>query len=100
MNVSLANVLIRFVFTGGYAPVAGASYDFLQADGSITNADPVFDVLELQPGFSFRVSNINGVLALTARNDGVALPEPATPALLAVGLAAVLSLRRRRLNRG
>jgi T5SS/PEP-CTERM-associated repeat protein len=99
MNVALSNVLIRFIFTGGYAPSEGDSYGFLQAGGSITNSNPAFEVLGLQPGFVFGVSNLGGVLALDARNDAVAVPEPATPALLAIGLATVLSSRRRRLHR-
>ena len=97
MDVLLDNVLIRFIFTGGYAPMVGDTYEFLQAGGSIANVNPDFEVVGLQSGFLFAVSpNSDGNLTLVARNDGVALPEPATPALLAMGLAVALSLRRRR----
>jgi len=90
--VMLDNVLIRFVFTGGFGPSAGAAFDFLKG-ASLSLDDVSYEVEGLMAGFSYGVSDLNGVLSLTARTDGSPIPEPYTLLLAGVGLLALLMRR-------
>ena len=98
MNVALEDVLIRFIFIDGYAPQAGDSYDFLHVGvgSTLLNLTPTFEVLGLQPGFGYAVTNTDGVLALIARTDGVSVPAPGALVLLGFALAGIALLRYRR----
>lgn len=90
-DLSLSGTSIEFRFIDGFAPDAGFSYDFIDADGSVTLDQLSFSFSGLQPGFSFSVGapGADGVLTFVARTDGVALPEPPAAALLLLaGLAA------------
>lgn len=90
-DLSLSGTSIEFRFIDGFAPDAGFSYDFIDADGSVTLDRVSFSFSGLQPGFGFSVGapSADGVLTFVARTDGVALPEPPAAALLLLaGLAA------------
>jgi hypothetical protein len=52
-----------------------------------------YEVEGLMAGFSYGVSDLNGVLSLTARTDGSPIPEPYTLLLAGVGLLALLMRR-------
>lgn len=93
-SVLLDNVLIRFVFTGGYGPSAGDRFDFVQA-ASLSLKDLSFEVGGLQDGFLYAVSDSNGMLGLTARSAGVPVPEPESIVLTALGVLMVLMSCRR-----
>jgi hypothetical protein len=93
-NLSLKGTSIEFKFIDGFAPAAGFTYDFIDADGSVVIGDDLTDkpvtysFSGLQPGFQFDVSDIRRcVLTFTARTAGTALPEPGLPALLGAGRA-------------
>lgn len=101
-DLSLKGTSIEFKFIDGFAPAAGFSYDFLDADGSVLigtdGADKVtYSFSGLQPGFLFDVSDDGGVLTFIARTAGTALPEPGLPALLGVAGLAAWAARRRHL---
>ena len=55
--------------------------------------DVSYEVEGLMAGFSYGVSDVNGVLSLTARTDGSPIPEPYTLLLAGVGLLALLMRR-------
>ena len=95
-DLSLHGTSIEFRFIDGFAPAAGFSYDFIDADGSVDLADLQFSFSGLQPGFQFSVPQPgpDGVLTFIARNAGTPLPEPALPALLAAALLAAATARR------
>ena len=95
-DLSLHGTSIEFRFIDGFAPDAGFSYDFIDADGSVNLADLNFSFSGLQPGFLFSVPppGPDGVLTFVARTAGTPLPEPALPALLAVAALAATAARR------
>jgi len=99
---SLNNVLIEFLFIDGYAPTAGTSFNFLQVGpGSLlTNVGATYQYSGLQPGFEYAVTSDNGAMTLVARNNGVAVPEPGTLALLLAGLSGFAVRRRAALRHG
>lgn len=91
----LDNVLIRFTFTGGYGPSAGDQFDFFKAS-AINFIAPSFEIVGLQNGFQYGVSDVNGILSLNARSDGTPLPEPYTLLLTSLGLLMIAVFRARR----
>lgn len=95
-DLSLHGTSIEFRFIDGFAPDAGFSYDFIDADGSVDLADLQFSFSGLQPGFQFSVSQPgpDGVLTFVARTAGIPLPEPALPALMAAAALAAAAARR------
>jgi T5SS/PEP-CTERM-associated repeat protein len=96
MDVALDDVLIRFIFTGGYSPLAGDTYEFLKSGtGSISNLNPLYEVFGLQPGFDYTVGGGQNGLTLVAINNGVAVPEPGSLALLAIAFLGLVSVRGR-----
>jgi hypothetical protein len=88
----LDKVLIRFTFTGGYGPSAGERFDFLKARAVKVNA-PRFEIVGLQDGFQYGVSDVNGTLSLNAGSDGAAQPERYTLLLSSLGLQLVVMFR-------
>lgn len=96
-DLSLDGTSIEFRFIDGFAPGAGFTYDFIDADGSVSLADLRFSFSGLQPGFSFDVDTdpTTGLMTFVALTAGTAVPEPAMPALLGLAaLGAVLARRR------
>src|SRR3954447_22042123 len=81
-----------------YLPKTGDTFAFLSG---FTNADPLdgtqFAYAGAAPGFLFDVANAGRLVAL---NDAVLVPEPATYALLAVGLGVLLVRGRSARNSG
>lgn len=98
-DLSLQGTAIEFRFVDGFAPAAGFSYDFLDADGMVSLTDLHLSFSGLQGGFLFAldVDPLTGQLAFRALNDGVAVSEPGVPALLTLAsLAAWCATARRR----
>ncbi|MFN0182623.1 MAG: PEP-CTERM sorting domain-containing protein, partial [Aquabacterium sp.] len=98
-NLSLDGTSIEFKFLDGFAPTAGFSYDFIDADGSVDMANVSYSFSGLQAGFQFAVSSDpnSGTLTFTARTNGIALPEPTPIALLGLAGLAAWAVRRRHL---
>jgi hypothetical protein len=59
---------IRFI--NGFAPKAGARFDFLTAGGQLTGAFANISVENLNSDFQFDVAAANGQLSMIALNDG------------------------------
>ena len=68
-------------FVNGYAPKAGAAFQFFKVSGTTTGDFASMDVRGLASGAIFQTSMSNGVYTATAMNDTAALP--------AVGIRAV-----------
>jgi hypothetical protein len=82
-------------FMNGFAPKKGNIFDLINITGSFDFSKNTFEIEGLQPGFEYSVDFANGEFTLTALNDGVPLPEPATLLVLIPGLlGAGYGLRR------
>lgn len=83
---------IDFDFIDGFAPLAGETFDLINATGGADLSTATFEIEGLEPGFDYSI--VNGVL--TASNDGVSdTPEPNSAWLLAGALSCVLLAARR-----
>jgi hypothetical protein len=73
-DMTLAGGSLTLAFSNGYAPQQGDSYEFFLAE-SVTGDFSDVAITGLAPGFEYTISTTNGVITLTALNDGV----PTTP---------------------
>jgi T5SS/PEP-CTERM-associated repeat protein len=96
-DVSLAGELLLH-FIEGFAPRQGDEFMFLDVDGALAGAFANIEVRGLLPGFQFDLRPGAGGLAMVALNDGVSVPEPASVAILLVGMLGGL-IRQRRSHR-
>jgi T5SS/PEP-CTERM-associated repeat protein len=86
-------------FMNGFAPKKGDMFDLINITGSFDFSKNTIDIEGLQPGFEYSIDFANGEFTLTALNDGVPLPEPATLLVLIPGLlTAGYGLRRKLLR--
>ena len=86
-------------FMNGFAPKKGDVFDFLNITGNGDFSGDTIVIEGLEPGFEYSVDFANGEFTLTALNDGVPLPEPATLLVLIPGLLGMgYGLRRRLLQ--
>lgn len=70
------NGTLEVRFLDGFLPKQGDHVDFLQAGGTVSGNFAKITFPQLAPGFNADVTQANGKLRLTARNDGT-LAEPA-----------------------
>jgi T5SS/PEP-CTERM-associated repeat protein len=82
-------------FINGFTPVTGETFDLINVSGLANFSGDTVNVLGLPPGFNFTESFANGEFVLTTEGGTTPTPEPGTWALLAMGIAAMLLLRRR-----
>lgn len=96
-KLSLDGTTIEFKFIDGFAPDAGFSYDFIDADGLVDLTDVHYSFSGLQAGFQFDVRSDpgSGILSFTALTAGTSVPEPGMPALLGLAGLAAWATRRR-----
>ena len=87
-------------FMNGFAPKKGDIFDLINiSGGTFDYSNNTVDILGLQPGFEYSLDFANGEFTLTALNDGVPAPEPATLLVLIPGLLGMgYGLRRRQLQ--
>ena len=80
-------------------PKKGDVFDLINITGNFDFSKNTIDIEGLQPGFEYSVDFSNGEFTLTALNDGVPAPEPATLLVLIPGLLAMgYGLRRKLLQ--
>lgn len=70
------NGTLEVRFLDGFLPKQGDHVDFLRAGGTVSGNFAKITFPQLAPGFNTDVTQANGKLRLTARNDGT-LAEPA-----------------------
>ncbi|MBX3426986.1 MAG: PEP-CTERM sorting domain-containing protein [Pirellulales bacterium] len=81
-------------FLDGFAPQQGQQFEFLNVGGNADLSGASFEIHNLAPGFIYEITPSASGFMLTALNDGVFVPEPATVALLLSGLFSMGSGRR------
>jgi hypothetical protein len=90
---------VEFVFSNGFAPTIGESFDFFSGASSINTTGTSFSYSGLEAGFLFDVApDVSGNLRFQALNTGVpsATPEPGVLVLVAGGLLGIgLATRKR-----
>lgn len=95
----LAGSKIEFIFENGFLPKTGDSFDFLSGTTNpVPLAGAIYDYTGAGPGFEFDVDAQTGVF-LALNDASPPVPEPETYALFGTGLAVLMLLRARRLNR-
>lgn len=96
-GVNLTGSTIQFIFSGGFVPQAGDTFDFLTGTSSVAPlAGANFVVSGAPADFRFTVDPGTGVFL--ALGDTPPVPEPATWLSLGLGLGALAYVRRGRLG--
>ncbi len=73
-DLTLSGGTLALAFSNGYAPQQGDTYEFFLAE-SVTGDFNQVTITGLAPGFEYTISTTNGVITLTALNDGVPTTE-------------------------
>jgi hypothetical protein len=95
----LGTASLEIMFSGGFAPKAGDSFDFLSADNLLGDIDPLNVALfGLLPGFEYELAFGQAGVALVALTDGV-VPLPPAVWLFLSGLGSLAGWSRWRLRR-
>ncbi len=93
--VNLQGSTIRFVFSGGFLPRAGDTFDFLTGTPTAMPLSGVtYGYTGLRNGFDFTVNAQTGVFQ--ALNDAAPVPEPGTWAMFGVGAGLLAFVRHSR----
>ena len=88
-SVTLGGTL-ETLFTGGFAPSAGDTLEFLDVSGNFSGNSPEpFTFPNLLPGFKYETSYTGGRSTLTALNDGELMATPESSTYLMVLVAAI-----------
>jgi hypothetical protein len=82
-------------FINGFAPTTGDTFDIL-SDNNLTPADSFsqVNVRGLEPGWEFAIEQQNGNEVIRSLNNGVAVPEPSTAAMVIFLFAAMTILHQ------
>ena len=89
---ALLNGQLTLIFTGGFLPRTGQTFDLLQVGQDLSGV-PAVQIVGLDPGWDYGLAGHDGGLRLTSYND--ATPEPLTLSLLLLGGLAVVGRRGR-----
>jgi hypothetical protein len=79
-NFNFTGGVIELVFTNGFAPQAGQSFDLLNITGNASGT-PVVNVRGLEPGWNFELERDpeTGVLKVNSLSNGILLPPIRVP---------------------
>jgi hypothetical protein len=90
---------IDIQFGNGFVPAAGESFDLLSATRGLTLANVNFDVTGLPSNLQFTETVGANGLDLSFGPGIGSVPEPGTAAPIALGVLAMLAVRRKVLSR-
>jgi len=86
--------ILNIIFIGEFAPKAGEAFELIVVDGLGEGDFRGVNIVNLEADFQYTARFTGNAYVLTARTDGVFVPEPATFAFLALGGVAVIHKKR------